>query len=163
MSVEKMIVLHEPSDSSPFLVVFKPAGIPSAPLFEGDESILTESIKLFPEISLVHGKKEVEHGLIHRIDTETSGLVLIASSQKSFDSLIQSQKDGKFEKWYRAKVDYIEDAAIRLGSFPPLPQQALTEKLWQERKNLSWKVPSVPSAKRAGRLGLSLRSLAGRQ
>ena len=52
MSVEKMIVLHEPSDSSPFLVVFKPAGIPSAPLFEGDESILTESIKLFPEISL---------------------------------------------------------------------------------------------------------------
>ena len=136
MSVEKMIVLHEPSDSSPFLVVFKPAGIPSAPLFEGDESILTESIKLFPEISLVHGKKEVEHGLVHRIDTETQGLVLIATTQESYDNLILFQKDGKFEKWYRAKVDYIGDAASRLGSFPPLPQQALTEKFMAGKEKL---------------------------
>ncbi|MBQ4378445.1 MAG: hypothetical protein II821_04540 [Treponema sp.] len=122
MITENMII-HSPSDFSPFLVVFKPAGLPSAPLFEGDESILTEAIKLFPEISLVHGKKEVEHGLVHRIDTETQGLVLIATTQKSYDNLIQSQKDGKFEKWYRAEFDRIPDCPERLGGFPNLPEE----------------------------------------
>lgn len=116
-----MKIIHEPSDSSPFVVVFKPAGVPSAPLFEGDESILTEAIRIFPGIALVHGKKEVEHGLVHRIDTETAGLVLIATTQQSYDSLIQSQKDGKFEKWYRAEVDKIPDCTDILGGFPPVP------------------------------------------
>lgn len=121
MSGEQLKILHAPSDSSPFLVVFKPAGIPSAPLFEGDESVLTETIRYFPQIALVHGKKEVEHGLVHRIDTETAGLVLIATTQESFDKLIQSQKDGKFEKWYRADVDHIPECAEILGGFPPAP------------------------------------------
>ncbi len=114
-------ILTEPSNDSPFLVVFKPAGLPSAPLFEGDESILTEAIRLYPEILMVHGKKEVEHGLIHRIDTETAGLVLIATSQEAYDNLIQSQQCGKFEKWYRAEVEHIPDCAGILAGFPPAP------------------------------------------
>lgn len=117
-----MKIIHSPSDSSPFLVLFKPAGLPSAPLYEGDESLLTEAIKLFPEIALVQGKKEVEHGLVHRIDTETQGLVLIATSQAAYDSLILSQKEGKFEKWYRAEVDRLPDCAESLSGFPPLPE-----------------------------------------
>lgn len=117
-----MKIIHSPTEESPFLVVFKPAGLPSAPLSEGDESILTEAISLFPEIALVHGKKEVEHGLVHRIDTETAGLVLIATTQESYDSLIQSQKEGRFEKWYRAEVDRIPECAELLGGFPPVPK-----------------------------------------
>lgn len=116
-----MKIIHSPTEDSPFLIAFKPAGLPSAPLFEGDESILTQAIQLFPQIALVHGKKEVEHGLVHRIDTETAGLVLIATSQQSYDSLILSQKEGKFEKWYRAEVDLIPDSAALLGGFPPTP------------------------------------------
>ena len=116
-----MNIIHEPSASSPFLVVAKPCRLPSAPLFEGDESVLTEAMKEFPEIAHVHGKKEVEHGLVHRIDTPTSGLVLIATTQESYDSLIRSQKEGMFEKWYRAEVEKIPDCAARLGGFPPLP------------------------------------------
>ena len=116
-----MTIIHSPTVDSPFLVVFKPAGIPSAPLFEGDESVLTEAIRLFPEIAGVQGKKEVEHGLIHRIDTETSGLVLIATSQKSYDALAQTQKENRFEKWYRAEFDHIPNCAQILGGFPPAP------------------------------------------
>ena len=121
MTGEKFKIIHFPTDESPFLVVDKSAHIPSAPLFEGDDSILTEAVNLFPEIALVHGKKEVEHGLVHRIDTETSGLVLIATSQKSYDALLQSQKNGKFEKWYRAEVDLMPQCAALLGGFPPPP------------------------------------------
>ena len=117
-----MKIIHSPTEDSPFLVVFKPAGLPSAPLFEGDESILTEAVRLFPQIALVHGKKEVEHGLVHRIDTETAGLVLNAATQQSYDFMIQSQKDGKFEKWYRAEVDRIPDCADILTGFPPVPE-----------------------------------------
>ncbi len=125
-----MQILHSPTKNSPFLVVFKPAHLPSAPLFEGDESVLTECQRLFPEILTVHGKKEVEHGLIHRIDNETSGLVLIATSQESYDNLILSQQKGKFEKWYRAEIDKIPDCAEKLGGFPELPD-------FHEGKNLT--------------------------
>lgn len=116
-----MTILHSPSADSPFLVVSKPAGLPCAPLFEGDASVLTEMIRLFPEIALVRGKKEVEHGLVHRIDTETGGLVLIATTQQSYDALIESQKAGLFEKWYRAEVEHIPGCAEALGGFPPAP------------------------------------------
>lgn len=121
MSSNELKIIHKPDDDSPFLVVYKEAHLPSAPLFEGNDSILTRAAALFPQILSVHGKKEVEHGLVHRIDTETSGLVLIATSQQSYDSLILSQKEGKFEKWYRAQIDRIPDCASLLGSFPPSP------------------------------------------
>ncbi|WP_294431214.1 pseudouridine synthase [uncultured Treponema sp.] len=116
--MKNLQIIHSPTEESPFLIVFKPAGLPSAPLFEGDESALTQAISLFPQIKEVQGKKKVEHGLVHRIDTETNGLVLIATTQKSYDALIQSQKDGKFIKWYRAEVDNIPDCPERLGGFP---------------------------------------------
>ena len=119
MSSEDLRIIHEPTKQSPFLIIDKAAHIPSAPLFEGDDSILTRAMDLFPQIALVHGKKEVEHGLIHRIDTETSGLVLIALTQDCYDSLIQIQKEGNFDKWYEADVDFTPDASERLGGFPP--------------------------------------------
>lgn len=118
-----MDIIHPPSEKSPFLVVAKPAGVPAAPLFEGDESVLTEAARLFPEIALVRGRKDVERGLVHRIDTETSGLVLIASTQQSYDALTCAQRAGEFEKWYRAEIERIPDCAERLGGFPAAPEE----------------------------------------
>lgn len=87
-----MKVIHEPTNDSPFLVIVKEPHLPSAPLFEGDKSVLTLAAEKYPEILSVKGKKEVEYGLVHRIDTETSGLVLIATTQKSYDNLTSAQK-----------------------------------------------------------------------
>ena len=127
MKIEHVQILHTPSADSPFLVVVKPAGLPSAPLRAGEESVLTEAIRLFPEIENVHGKKDVEKGLVHRIDTETTGLVLIATTQESYDALIRAQQDNRFEKWYRAEVERIPDCARLLAGFPPVPKSALCE------------------------------------
>ena len=99
-------ILHKHTESEPFLVLYKPAGLPSAPLKEGDESALTQAIALFPELKEVKGKKEVEYGLLHRIDTATEGILLIASTQTSFDDLSLQQKNGLFEKSYLAEVEY---------------------------------------------------------
>ncbi|MBO4404267.1 MAG: hypothetical protein J5780_02920, partial [Treponema sp.] len=50
----------------------------------------------------VNGLKKVEGGLVHRIDTETEGLLLAASTQQAFDFFIEEQKNGGFKKEYAA-------------------------------------------------------------
>lgn len=113
--------LNRPDSLHPFLVVNKASGVPSAPLFEGDFSVLTLALNAFPEIKNVHGKKEIEHGLIHRIDTETSGLVLIALTQNFYDFMIGEQSENRFEKFYRAQVDFLPDISEKLAGFPATP------------------------------------------
>lgn len=120
-NMEKIKILNNPDSLHPFLVVEKSAGVPSAPLFEGDFSALTLAEKEFPEIKNVHGKKEIESGLVHRIDTETSGLVLIALTQDFYDFMIQEQAENKFEKSYRAEVDFAPGIYEKLAGFPPPP------------------------------------------
>lgn len=100
--------INTPDDSHPFLVIKKSGNIPSAPLKEGDFSALTLAMEKFPEIKAVRGIKPVEYGLLHRIDNETSGLLLIALNQDFFDFMIEQQKSDFFEKSYRARVDFAE-------------------------------------------------------
>lgn len=114
-------IIHEPTEAEPFLVADKPAGLPTAPLHDDDDSALTQAVALFPQLAAVTGKKAVEKGLVHRIDTATRGLVLVAATDAWYDFLAAAQRSGKFQKWYRATVDAIPDAAGRLGGFPAPP------------------------------------------
>lgn len=111
-------IIHAPTDASPFAVVYKPSGMPCAPLRPGEFSALTRAARIFPEILSVVGKKEIECGLVHRIDTETSGLVLIAATQESYDALSESQNSGLFVKWYSAEVDCMPECTELLSGFP---------------------------------------------
>ena len=118
MDTEKQIqIVIEPSKENPFVVIKKPHGLPSAPLFEGDECVFTQAAKLYPCLLDVSGKKEIEHGLVHRIDTETEGLLLIAATQECYNSLINFQREGKFIKGYSAKCQKIEKP---IEGFPPV-------------------------------------------
>ena len=117
-------IIHIPTPEKPFLVIYKPKELASAPLVEGDtENALAQAIEKFPEIREVHGKKEIEYGLLHRLDTATDGLMVIATSQEAYDFLTEEQKEGRFIKYYSAECDIIPDNADKLGGFPPdLPQ-----------------------------------------
>lgn len=106
---KKIKVVFAPEEKKPFLVIYKPQGLASAPLKENDECALNQAIELFPSIKNVHGKKTVEYGLIHRIDTETEGLLLIALDQEFYDEIQKEQKNGQFIKYYRAKIDTNEN------------------------------------------------------
>lgn len=110
---ELIQILNEPNPDFPFVVINKPKGLASAPLREGDESALTQAIALFPQIKNVKGKKPVEYGLVHRIDTATSGILLIATEQDAYNKLIQDQKEGKFIKTYTATVYNSENKNIK--------------------------------------------------
>lgn len=126
-------ILRYPTYNDPFCIL-KKGIIPSAPLSEGGESALTLASSLIPCLDDVAGargevneksgakEKSLERGLIHRLDTQTTGLLLIASDQSAYNALIASQKMGAFKKTYKAIVEHIKDNALLLGGFPPLPE-----------------------------------------
>jgi 23S rRNA pseudouridine1911/1915/1917 synthase len=95
------IVAETPS----YLVAFKPAGLHTAPL-QADETntLLAWVIMRYPEVAQVSGQKPVEPGLLHRLDRETSGLVLIARTESSYRNLCAAHEAGKIFKQYSAFV-----------------------------------------------------------
>ena len=85
-----------------FLVIAKGIGLPSAPLNGGSFSVFESVASDFPDVLSVSGKKAGEGGLIHRIDTETCGLLLIARNDVFFSHIEECREAGNFVKEYTA-------------------------------------------------------------
>ena len=116
----KIEFLNTPSKENPFLVISKPSGLPTAPLSAQDtNNALYLAAQTFPEILSVNGKKEIEHGLIHRIDTVTEGLILIATTQDAYENFINQQKNNNFTKFYTAICQKNQNSK---EGFPDFPQ-----------------------------------------
>ena len=112
-------IIKEPTEDKPFLVIYKPKGLPSAPLTaEDSENALSQAVAMFPEIKTVCGKKPIEYGLLHRLDTATDGLMVIAATQECYDFIMTEQAEGRFIKTYTAECDILPDNAKLLGGFP---------------------------------------------
>ncbi len=94
-------ILYE--DSS-LLVVDKPAGMATHG-FSGreTETLANFLISVRPELWRV-GKSRWEPGLVHRLDRETSGLVLIAKTQPVFEDLRNQFRGRQIQKQYLALV-----------------------------------------------------------
>ena len=104
MTDKQIKIIHAPDSQKPFLIIDKPAGLPSAPLNENDkENAFSQAAALFSQILQVKGKKPVEGGLLHRLDTATSGLMIIAATQECYDFLQEEQKEGRIIKTYLAE------------------------------------------------------------
>lgn len=126
--MQKIKIISEPTDEKPFLVIYKPHGLPSAPLIEGEDSALTQAIDFFPEIKSVSGRKKIEYGLLHRIDTQTEGLLLIATSQFCYDDLSVQQATGKFIKTYNAEcILTLEQNENEKNGYPKVEKKIIAE------------------------------------
>ena len=136
----RISIIHEDDD---ILVIDKPAGLPSAPLkrtivnlpakggnamprcqdmgapSQQATSTLEQAAELFPALRAVAGYAAWEFGLIHRLDTATRGLLLIAKNQQAFDFLRQEQTNGRISKHYRA---FCVHAGAALSNCPALPR-----------------------------------------
>lgn len=112
-------IIHEPSEKEPFIILNKPRGLPSAPLKKDDESALTVASGKYPSCLEVRGKKDLEGGLVHRLDTETSGLLLIAVTQDFYDFIQHIQDEGQFIKTYSATCTRLLNQDD--DSYPPCP------------------------------------------
>ena len=99
-------------------VVYKPPHLPTAPLRADERNTLVYWFLHSPEVqkqsaeyglcsreAQVRGKKEIEAGLLHRLDTDTRGLVLFAKDQAVYDFLAARQEAGQMIKTYCAFVE----------------------------------------------------------
>jgi 23S rRNA pseudouridine1911/1915/1917 synthase len=87
-------------ESAAVLVVDKPAGQPTAPLRAGETGSLANAlVGRFPELAGI-GYSPREPGLLHRLDTETSGLVVAARSAEAFEILKGALKADRIAKHY---------------------------------------------------------------
>ncbi len=90
-------------DSEGWAVGYKPHGMPTAPLHEGEGgTFLTWFLEQYPLAGAVTGRKGIEKGLLHRLDTPTEGLVLVAKNQKAYEVLLEYQERDLLEKSYLA-------------------------------------------------------------
>lgn len=93
----KLTVLYA---SPHVLVVDKPAGQPSAPLKDGETGTLANALLgHYPELLGV-GYTPREPGLLHRLDTDTSGLVVVARTAEAFEALKAGLKADRLHKAY---------------------------------------------------------------
>lgn len=107
-----------------FIIIDKPAGIavhsgvgiyPVKSLKEGscqsgifnragEKTLVDFLVEKFPEIRNVGDDKIIRPGIVHRLDKETSGVMVVARNQKTFEYFKNLFKNREIEKKYLALV-----------------------------------------------------------
>lgn len=101
MTTSLVVVIAETDD---FLVLNKPAGLSMHPVRKGQRNTLTDWLSTrYPHIVGV-GEVPERPGMVHRLDKDTSGIVLIAKHQKAFMALKSLFQERKIRKEYLALV-----------------------------------------------------------
>jgi len=85
-------IIYEDKD---ILAINKPTGL----VVHGENSLVDWLIKKYPEIKGV-GEDPERPGIVHRLDKDTSGVLLIAKNQKSFEYLKEQFQNRKIKKKY---------------------------------------------------------------
>jgi 23S rRNA pseudouridine1911/1915/1917 synthase len=101
-------------ETAHYVIADKPAGQPSAPLSGEETGTLANAlVARYPEMAEI-GFTRREPGLIHRLDTETSGLIAAARSPVAFERLRQALAQGAIDKRYLAVVasDGLPDTGV---------------------------------------------------
>ncbi len=102
-------VIHAEPD---FLVLDKPAGISVHPARTAggrgasarDDTLVDWLVKKYPEVKRVGDDPVLRPGIVHRLDKDTSGVMLAARNQETFEVLKQLFKERGVEKTYLALV-----------------------------------------------------------
>ncbi|HOW96557.1 MAG TPA: TatD family hydrolase [Kiritimatiellia bacterium] len=96
-----LAVIHE---DPAFLVLDKPAGLPVHPLEPGDtRTVVSALIARHPELSAI-GPDPLFPAIAHRLDTDTSGLLLAARDESAYRSFRRQFQAGDVDKRYIALV-----------------------------------------------------------
>lgn len=130
------------------LVLSKPAGLLVHGIYDKfgpkhSEKVLTDwLIEHYPEIKKVGDKPDQRPGIVHRLDRETSGVIIVARNQKTFKYLKKQFQDRSVEKvyqvlvWGRVKDEAgvinrpisIKDGSVKRTVFKgKAPREALTQ------------------------------------
>lgn len=104
----KIKILYEDKD---ILVIDKPSGISVHPDGRSKEKTITDwFVKKYPkaknvgESILVDDKEIKKSGIVHRLDKETSGVLILAKNQKAYEFLKDQFKNREIRKFYNTIV-----------------------------------------------------------
>ncbi|MBT6691112.1 RluA family pseudouridine synthase [Candidatus Parcubacteria bacterium] len=111
---EQKVVVQEPAtfDTEPkiirqvdeYLILEKPHGLLVHPTDKGENDTLADwLVKYFPETAKI-GDDPNRPAIVHRLDKEVSGLMIIPLTQDSFDNLKRQFQDRTIKKEYTALV-----------------------------------------------------------
>ncbi len=99
-------------ESEHFLVVAKPAGlqvhgakVAGIPRAAGGPTLVDWLLARYPEIKDVGDDPATRPGIVHRLDKETSGVMLVARDKTGFDYLKDLFKKREIKKTYLAVVE----------------------------------------------------------
>jgi len=97
MNTSDLKVVQETKD---YIVVDKPAGVLVHPTQAGEKDTLVDFVlKKYKEVKKV-GDSPERPGIVHRLDKQASGLLVIARNQKMFEHLKTQFQDRTVEKEY---------------------------------------------------------------
>ena len=99
----KLNIIYEDED---VIVIDKPAGMVVHSTENSKtnyKTLVNALLNYFPKIKNV-GEDEFRPGIVHRLDKETSGLLIIAKNNQAFDYLKEQFQKRKIEKHYLALV-----------------------------------------------------------
>lgn len=96
-------------DDKDIAVINKPSGLITHPKngLDQSESVSSWAVKKWPEMADVHDNSleaELRPGIVHRLDKETSGLIIIAKNQKAFKYFKNLFQTRQIKKTYLALV-----------------------------------------------------------
>ncbi len=103
--MEKIQIIYEDEN---MLAINKPAGLIVHPVTRYAlrvPSLAEWLLEKYPEIASVGDEPEVRPGIVHRLDKDTSGVLLIAKNQKSFEWLKEQFMNRKIRKKYLVLVE----------------------------------------------------------
>jgi 23S rRNA pseudouridine1911/1915/1917 synthase len=118
------------------MVVNKPAGLVVHPAPSVKEATLVDWL-VQRGISLSTLAGEERHGIVHRIDKDTTGALVIAKTNEAHQKLSEQLKDKSMGRYYLALIDC------------PLKESGLVEKSIGRSRNNRLKMDVVPEGKEA--------------
>ncbi len=90
-------IIYEDRD---FLAINKPPGIVVHPDQKHKSgTLIQEILKKYPEIQSI-GEDPARPGLVHRLDKDTSGILLVAKNQKTFQYFKEAFQNNRVKKTY---------------------------------------------------------------
>lgn len=97
----KLDILFENSD---FIIINKPAGLSVHPLRISDTNTLVNGLIAYDKNISNVGEDLLRPGIVHRLDKETSGIMIVAKNNSSFNKLKEMFQNHLVQKTYIALV-----------------------------------------------------------
>ena len=126
-------IIHEDEH---FLVILKPVGLTVHPAPSVQEPTLVDWLK-YKKISLSTISGEERHGIVHRLDKGTTGLMVVAKTNDAHSALSSQLEDKSMGRYYIALIDM------------PLKDDVVVQKAIARNPSNRLKMAIVPQGKSA--------------